>query len=75
MVQASWDCNVVCALASDQGGQHKCQLEVSQDTNCGWRDVMVQASWACDVGHMYHWLRRRETGLLGSGQKFKKLAG
>ena len=48
------------------------KLEVSQDTNCGWRDIMVQA---CDVRHVYHWLRRRETGLLGSGQKIKKVSG
>ena len=51
------------------------KLEVSQFANCGWRGIMVQVNWACDVRHVYHWLWRRETPLLGSGQKFKKLAG
>ena len=33
----------------------------------------MQVNWACDVRHVYHWLWRRETPLLGSGQKVSRV--
>ena len=41
--------DVICARMSDQEGQCKYQLEVSQDTNCSWQDIIEQANWAWDV--------------------------